>query len=323
MTKEELFYELMQVSVGQLDCLSRGPSPEEWLWLYTTAQQQQVTGVCYKGVEKLFEFGLRAPQDVSIDWMAEAEEIRMSNIIVDKRCLMLQKRLTERKIYNTLLLGQGVARYYNPDLQALRQTSGIDMFVDCGKEKTVKFVRQTGQTDVRHGRRQVWLDKWADTPVRLLTQVTYSRNPWKDYVIQRWFRHNRDFLFDVADGFVLPSAEVHAVSTLQTLYELFLKGRLTMQMLMDLFFILKKTAEKSAGSRKTIDIESTISSFGIVSFSRGVMWVMQEVFKADARLLPMQPQKEDGEIILRQLMSGRHLVAMFRHYPLQMIWRLI
>ena len=57
---EKLFFELMQVAVGQLDCLSRGPSPEEWAELYQMAKRQAVTGICYSGVEKLFEFGLRA-----------------------------------------------------------------------------------------------------------------------------------------------------------------------------------------------------------------------------------------------------------------------
>lgn len=70
----KLFYELLQVATGQLDCLSRGPSPEEWHELYETAARQQTTAIAYRGVEKLFEFGLRAPQDLAIDWMAEAEE---------------------------------------------------------------------------------------------------------------------------------------------------------------------------------------------------------------------------------------------------------
>lgn len=73
MTTEKLFYELLQVAVGQLDCLTRGPSPEEWHELFRMAQRQQVVTLGYRGLERLFEFGLRAPQDVSIDWMADAE----------------------------------------------------------------------------------------------------------------------------------------------------------------------------------------------------------------------------------------------------------
>ena len=44
-------------------------------WTVWTADRQ--TKSCYQGVVKLFEFGLRAPQDLSIDWMAEAEEADM------------------------------------------------------------------------------------------------------------------------------------------------------------------------------------------------------------------------------------------------------
>jgi hypothetical protein len=74
MTIEKLFFELLQVSLGQLDCLTRGPSPEEWHELYNMARRQHVLPLGYQGLQRLFEFGLRAPQDVSIDWMADAEE---------------------------------------------------------------------------------------------------------------------------------------------------------------------------------------------------------------------------------------------------------
>ena len=62
---EQLFYELIQVSLKQLDCLSRGPEPEEWEELHETARQQKMTGICYRGVQALFEFGLRSPSTPS------------------------------------------------------------------------------------------------------------------------------------------------------------------------------------------------------------------------------------------------------------------
>ena len=79
---QELFFELLRVAVGQMDCLSRGPSFEEWNGIYQTAQRHGLLGVCYKGVERLFDFGLRAPQDLSIDWMADAEMIRDRKSVV-------------------------------------------------------------------------------------------------------------------------------------------------------------------------------------------------------------------------------------------------
>ena len=55
---KQLFYELIQVAIGQRECLERGPEPEEWQALHELAQRQCVAGICYKGVERLFEFGL-------------------------------------------------------------------------------------------------------------------------------------------------------------------------------------------------------------------------------------------------------------------------
>ena len=81
---DSLFFELLQVSVGQLDCLGRGPEPDEWQTLYEISKQQHVEGISYQGVMRLFEFGLRAPQDISLDWMAEAETIRETNEMAEK-----------------------------------------------------------------------------------------------------------------------------------------------------------------------------------------------------------------------------------------------
>jgi len=317
---ENLFYELIQVSTGQLDCLSRGPSSEEWQELYTTAQRQHVTGVCYKGVEKLFEFGLRAPQDISIDWMAEAEDIRMGNTLVEKRCATLQKRLIERKIYTTVLLGQGVAHWYEGDLQELRQPSGIDVFVDCGKEKAMKFVKQTGQNVVRHDSHTVWLDKWEDTPVRVLPQVAYSKNPWRDKKIQKWFRQNRTKLFEQDGPLIVPEANMHLVCVLQLLYENLLYGNVDIRMLMDCFMILKKIGGRTVAFPDGMNVEKVMKAFGINAFAGGIMWIMRAVFKADDSLLPIAPNKAEGEFILQQVMEGRSALMMIKHYPLQMVW---
>jgi len=98
---ERLFIELLQVSTERLDCLGRGPSPEEWQRLYELSKVQNVEGICYHGVELLFEFGLRAPQDVSIDWMAESELIREKNEQAERI--------------------PSVLRYYPEQLRTLRQ----------------------------------------------------------------------------------------------------------------------------------------------------------------------------------------------------------
>jgi len=70
---QKLFFQLIQVSLGTLDCLDRGPSQEEWHEFYRLSKEHDIVTTCYDGVVRLFDFGLRAPQDLSIDWMADTE----------------------------------------------------------------------------------------------------------------------------------------------------------------------------------------------------------------------------------------------------------
>lgn len=78
---QKLFFELIRVALGQQDCVDRAPLTEEWAELYRLSKQHGIAGTCYQGVEKLFEFGLRGPQDVMIDWMAESEETFDADVI--------------------------------------------------------------------------------------------------------------------------------------------------------------------------------------------------------------------------------------------------
>lgn len=78
---QKLFFELIKVALGQLDCVDRAPLEEEWPKLYQMARQHGIAGTCYLGVEKLFEFGLRGPLDLMLDWMAESEETFDADII--------------------------------------------------------------------------------------------------------------------------------------------------------------------------------------------------------------------------------------------------
>lgn len=78
---QKLFFELLRVALGQQDCVDRAPLTEEWPELYRMAKQHGIAGTCYQGVEKLFEFGLRGPQDLMLDWMEESEETFDADVI--------------------------------------------------------------------------------------------------------------------------------------------------------------------------------------------------------------------------------------------------
>ena len=78
---QKQFFELIRVALGQQECVDRAPLTEEWSELYRLAKQHGIAGTCYCGVEKLFEFGLRGPQDLMLDWMEESEESFDADVI--------------------------------------------------------------------------------------------------------------------------------------------------------------------------------------------------------------------------------------------------
>lgn len=79
---EQLFLELLRVSIEKMDCVERGPSAEEWLQLYRMSQHHQMVSICYHGVERLFDYGLRGPQDMVLDWMSDAENNSVNKSVV-------------------------------------------------------------------------------------------------------------------------------------------------------------------------------------------------------------------------------------------------
>ena len=319
---EKLFFELIRVSTGQLDCLSRGPEPEEWHELYEMARHQRLLGVCYRGAQHLFEFGLRVPQDLIIDWMAEAEAIEQQNAIVDKRCAKVQQRLTERGMRASVLGGQGAAHDYVETLQSLRQPDGIDIYTDSKLEKVRKFVELTGQEHVRHDHRQVYLEAWDDTAVRLHYQLYFGKNPLKSKKQRQWFKKNQRSMFMKDGEMTRPSASVNVIYILVHLYWQFLYEGITLRDLMDCSCALKRAA--AVEQQQVMDYGKVLKELGIYRFSQGVMYVMEEVFGLEKEAMVVEPLEDKGDFILDEVMAGKHhFFHLFLKYPVEMLYSLL
>lgn len=211
---EKLFFELIQVAVGRLDCLERGPSPEEWQELYETARRQQVSGISFYGTERLFEYGLRGPQDLMLDWMAEKEAVKEKN------------EQTNRM--------QRVVQYYPEHLQLLRQS----------------------------------------------------------------------------DDEVLPAT---VVPKLEQIYDLFLKGKLNIRLLMDYYFVLCKTGGKGERYRGGQWTDKLMASLGIRRFAGGLMWLMQEVMGMEREKMPWEPMEKEGRFLKDEVLQKNSRKARLFH----------
>ena len=319
---QELFFELLRVAIGQLDCLSRGPSSQEWNAIYQTARRHGLVGVCYKGVERLFEFGLRVPQDLSLDWMSDAETLREEQELFDTRCRKLVGKLLERKIRATVMNGLGMRLHSDNELQHLLQATSIDVFVDCSMDRAIKFARQTGQQEIHCGYTSLALQAWQNTPVNLHYRVLSVRNTFVNRRIQKWFVQNKDLMFSPCeDDMYVPSLTMNAICMLQIFQQRLLSGKATMGFLLDYYYVLSELQGEFQPFKDDANLSATLQTLGMTRFAAGVMWVLRETLALDQKCMLCEPSEEEGRFILRCLMarkrSFRHLLL---HYPTEMMW---
>ena len=281
----KLFFELMQVSVGQLDCVSRFPEPNEWQKFYELAKKQAVIGVCYHGVTKLFDYGLVAPQELSLDWMAEAEEIKEVNRGRTRKLITLQEELQKHHLRSSVMTGPGLTRFYDRELQMLRYTKGIDVYVFGYKN-------------------QLDLSQWADINVRILSELRTGKSRQRNNKLDKWVLQNDDLMFRKAGEMVVPSHSATILIQLTNLYNLFINKRLLMRNLMDLFFVIRfAQGDSRLFQYPQNTLEGVIKDLGLTRFTRGIMWLLQEVFALDPKILPLEPLEEEGQYLLSQIMG--------------------
>ena len=281
----KLFFELMQVSLGQLDCVSRFPEPNEWQKFYELAKKQAVIGICYHGVTKLFDYGLVAPQELSLDWMAEAEEIKEVNRGRTRKLITLQEELQKHHLLSSVMTGPGLTRFYDRDLQMLRYTKGIDVYVFGYKN-------------------QLDLSPWADINVHILPELRVGKSRQRNNKLDKWVLQNDDLMFRKAGELVVPSHSATILIQLTNLYNLFLNKQLLMRNLMDLFFVIRfAQGDSRLFQYPQNTLEEEIKDLGLTRFTRGIMWLLQEVFALDPKFLPLEPLEEEGQFLLSQIMG--------------------
>ena len=82
----ELFFELLRVSIGNAGCLSQTPSSEMWQGFYGIAEKHALLGVCFAGVIKLKTQQQIPPNTVYMRWLGLSTQIQKTNDLMNKRC---------------------------------------------------------------------------------------------------------------------------------------------------------------------------------------------------------------------------------------------
>jgi hypothetical protein len=183
------------------------------------------------------------------------------------------------------MTGPGLTRFYNRELQALRYTKGIDVYVFGYKN-------------------QIDLNQWADINVRIFPELRAGKSRQRNNRLDKWVLQNNDLMFRKAGELVVPSHSATILIQLTHLYDLFINKRLLMRNLMDLFFVIRYAQGDSRIFQYPQNtLEGVVKDLGLTRFTRGIMWLLKEVLALDPKLLPLEPLEEEGQFLLSQIMG--------------------
>jgi len=123
----DLFFELLQVAIGNRQSLSRVPTPEEWEEIYEMSKKQSLAGIAFAGVERLPQEQMPPGKRIR-QWAVKAEKIREHNAKVSEDCRVISRFFEENGFDCVILKGQGNFAYYPEWLQGLRSAGDIDVW---------------------------------------------------------------------------------------------------------------------------------------------------------------------------------------------------
>ena len=320
-----LFFDLIKVSIGNSVCLSHTPSVDEWGKLYALAKKQSLVGVCFAGVQRLVSQQQTPPEMLYLQWMGMAAKIQQRNEVLNRQCAELGERLKVNGYRYAIMKGQGVASLYsiNPNLssinlQNLRQSGDIDLWVDAPKEKVVALAEEMGMTE-KPGYLHVGTKfnpstgSGQVTDVELHYRPTYMRNPWHNKKMQEFcngFKGTECFKgFKEGNGLLVPSYEFNVVYLLSHIYRHLFGDGIGLRQLMDYYFVLMNTNTStgfSTGSHElsaNCSINSALKQLDLKNIAGAVMYVLKVVFGMEKQYMICEPDEKRGKALLRHIIQ--------------------
>ena len=342
-----LFFGLIQVAICRRDALSRVPSAEEWGTLYTLSVKQALTGVCFCGVQRLSkEQRACLPELLRMQWLALATQIQARNELMNRRCMELQRMLAEDGMRSSILKGQGVATLYNLNLDLnlkkddnrdnkynfnlgmYRQSGDIDVWVDGGMERALRWCRER-YGDVEYDYINAHVPMFKDVEVELHWRVGSMTNLFRNRSLQRWLEREEtkemilggkadlkpetplkpETTLNTETTLSVPTLEFNAFYLMLHCYHHVFESGLGLRQLMDYYFLLRNL---NLNNRKTttgttegnLNLNKLFREFGMKRFVGAVMWIMQEVFGLGRERMLCEPDEKEGRFILAEVMAG-------------------
>ena len=308
---DKIFFELIRVSIGMQDNISRIPSEHEWGKLYKMAEKQSLGGVCFAGLQRLGADAdegftrIGMSEKLYLTWLGMAVQIQQRNEVVNKQCIELQTRLSAEGFKSCVLKGQGVGQLYAEHIYGLRQCGDIDllMWKDGMSEKEnrgaiVEYAKGL-DSKAKASEHHIAVKLYDDTEVEMHYAPAYLNNPFANRLLKKWCVDHCEAV-DTGRGFSVPTVEYDVIFMLAHAFRHYLSEGVGMRQMMDYYFVLRTLGVR--GQR--LEIKELLNAMNMLKFAAGVMWVMNEVFGLTEQFMICEPNERLGRKLLAHIMEG-------------------
>ena len=290
-----LFFELIQVSVGTRTALSAVPTPGQWRSMLSVARMQALVGVLFDGVERL-PAEQQPPEDITMLWMHWQSKIKGNNVMMDGKAREVTEVLAAGGFGSCVLKGQGTALYYpKPEL---RKPGDIDIWVEGGRRQVLRYLA---------ARYPLGSQSWHHSEVRMFEKVevevhhhpTWLCNPFNNRKLQRYFRESWPVQREHSSGlgFNTPTDSFAALYCLVHIYRHLLEEGVGLRQVCDFYYIVSSLSEEQKA-----ELLRRSAEFGTMRLLGGMMYVLREVFGVPGSALPCPASEECGSFILKEIL---------------------
>lgn len=305
---DRLFYELVRVSIGTQDSLSRIPSGQEWAALYDMARKQCLSGICFTAAQAMSSFDAEyyagMSEDLYLDWMSDTAEIQRDNHKADRRCMKLQEKFRREGLRSCVLKGQGVAAMYD-GLRELRQSGDIDLWVDAPRECVLECAGKLAPVEDA-GELHASLELFPDMAVEIHFTPSIASARRTNIHLQAWFEAMKPSCFGndpirLGDGaaIVAPPVEFNLVYLMHHIFRHYLYEGIGLRQIMDYYFVLKH----STIQQRTAAMD-TLRELGMSGFAGAMMWLLCEVLGMESSLALCPLDERRGRRLLEVIEEG-------------------
>lgn len=307
-----IFFELIQIAIGNKAGFDKAPSESEWAQLLDLACMQSLVSVALEGVNLLKNTTPNANLNLDInlllEWIGIQQQTIAENENQNQRTKELCEIIKKAGFQCCVLKGQGTALYYeHPEY---RQCGDIDIWVtkdgrckpDDVRSEVLQFAKSQGyhigHIDIKHSD----IDFFEDVPVEVHFLPSWMYNPSTNKKLQRFFekQSGRQFgNYDAEAGFTHTTVEFDLVFSIVHIYRHIFSEGIGLRQLMDYYYILMHS---NLSQRK--EGFEVLKSLKMAKFVGGIMWILRECFGMKEEYMLCAVNERHGKYLLSEILTA-------------------